>query len=111
MIVTTYDIPECREPLLYPLYLDGIRYRVPEMLELLISGRGRDKKTFAVTAIPYTDQHGTSERACEERMCGTDESHVPSCQSSDDSGTCNSGVTYRYHILQFCFKHTVKILH
>lgn len=50
MIVTADDVAESRQTFLDPLYFDGVRDCVAEMLELLVGGGRGDKEAFAVTA-------------------------------------------------------------
>ena len=48
VIVACDDVTERREPLLYYLDRDGVRQRVPEVLELLVGGGRWDKQAMTV---------------------------------------------------------------
>ncbi len=48
MVVGTYDVPQRRQPLFYPLYLDLVRYRISQVLQLLVCRRSRDEKALSV---------------------------------------------------------------
>ena len=48
MIVTANDVAQRRQPLLYSLDFDLIRYRISEMLQFLVGGRGRHEEAFSV---------------------------------------------------------------
>lgn len=64
VVVACDDVSERRKALLYALDRDGVGERVPEMLELLVRGRGGDKKAMAVAF--HTEVSSEFAQACTE---------------------------------------------
>lgn len=51
MVVAADYIPQCREPLLYPLDFHRVRERVAQVLQFLVCGGGGHEETLAVTVM------------------------------------------------------------